>query len=99
MNHVDEDPHEHECIDIKEKYLAYQSVYFKYQEKVDEDDHKSFRQVRSIPASCAGWPHWDRLNGTEEFGDPRDSTQAWGIKFVSENEDGKCKKCCNWLLD
>ena len=39
-------------------------------------------QTRHLPESSPTWyPSTDQMAGTDVFGDPSDSTQAWGIKF------------------
>ena len=39
-------------------------------------------QTRHLPEGSPTWyPSTDKMAGTDVFGDPSDSTQAWGIKF------------------
>ena len=39
-------------------------------------------RVRHVPASLVGYDlPKDKLEGTEEFGDPDDDTKCWAIKF------------------
>ena len=48
-----------------------------------------WKQVRCVPQSSSGWDSAeDKLQGTEEYGDPTDNTKAWAIKF---NQSSKLK--------
>ena len=44
------------------------------------------KHVVHIPPSSEGWSGEDVLTGSEEFGNPKDDTKAWGVKFGGDDD-------------
>ena len=53
----------------------------KVEPTIKDESKLKWTRVRHVPAGNTWHPSKDYLVGTEEYGDPKDDTKAWSIKW------------------